>query len=395
MNQKQGMVLKCDLFGNLTEIVSDSTGLQEWLKPGMPFTRLAARGALEKALSFLEETRSKASTFDWEINIQLGEKISTFHFIGARSSEDVLLIVGAESSKFLFSLYEEMMRMNNEQTNALRAALKNQSKSEELFEEISRLNNELVSIQRELAKKNAELERLNQEKNQFLGMAAHDLRNPLHNILSASEYLAEQNPITLGDEYKQFLEVIQTASQFMANLVDDLLDVAKIESGKLNLDYTPVNLPDLLQKNIRRNQLLAAQKDIRIELQAEALPAALLDAPKMEQILNNLLGNAIKFSQKNSTIKVNLALQSPNFVLSVQDEGPGIPEHIRRNLFKTFQRGQPGTQGEKSIGLGLVIVRRIVEGHGGNIWLESVEGRGTTFFVSMPIVPNTIESEKS
>lgn len=394
MNQKQGMVLKCDLFGNLTEIVSDSAGLQAWLKLGMPFTRLAARGALEKALSFLEETRSKASTFDWEINIQLGEKISTFHFIGARS-EDGLLIVGAESSKFLFSLYEEMMRINNEQTNALRDALKEKSIHQGLFDKISRLNNELVNMQRELARKNAELERLNQEKNRFLGMAAHDLRNPLHNILSASEYLADQNPSTLGDEYKQFLEVIQTASQFMANLVDDLLDVAKIESGKLNLDYTPVNLPDLLQKNIRRNQLLAAQKDIRIELQAEALPAALLDAPKMEQILNNLLGNAIKFSQKNSTIKVNLALQSPNFVLSVQDEGPGIPEHIRINLFKTFQRGQPGTQGEKSIGLGLVIVRRIVEGHGGNIWLESLEGSGTTFFVSMPIVPNTIESEKS
>ncbi len=391
MTQSNGIMLTCDLSGNLTQIHQDSLGLGACAQPGMQFSRLAARGNLGKALSFLEEIRQKGAAFDWEINLQLDGQIRALRFIGLKN-ENELLIAGAENDQLLFILHEEMMRMSNEQANALRVALKDQSKNEELFEEISRLNNELVNMQRELARKNAELERLNQEKNQFLGMAAHDLRNPLHNILSASEYLTHEEP---GDDYKQFIEVIHAASQFMANLVDDLLDVAKIESGKLNLDYTPVNLPDLLQKNIRRNQSLAAQKDIQIDLQAEPLPAALLDAPKMEQILNNLIGNAIKFSPNGSKITIKLVQNLSSFVLSVQDEGPGIPAHIRENLFKTFQRGQPGTQGEKSTGLGLVIVRRIVEGHGGNIWLESVEGRGTTFFVSMPIAPNASESEKS
>jgi two-component system, OmpR family, sensor kinase len=392
MTQSKGVMLTCDLHGNLTQINQDSLGLGACAQPGIQFSRLAAHGNLGKALSFLEEIRQKGAAFDWEINLQLDGQIRTLHFIGLKTGNE-LLIAGAENDHILLTLHEEMMRMSNEQANALRVALKDQSKNEELFEEISRLNNELVNMQRELARKNAELERLNQEKNQFLGMAAHDLRNPLHNILSASEYLAHEDPGELGDEYKQFIEVIHAASQFMANLVDDLLDVAKIESGKLNLDYTPVNLPDLLQKNIRRNQSLAAQKDIRIDLQAEPLPTTLLDASKMEQILNNLIGNAIKFSPNGSKITIKLVQDLSSFVLSVQDEGPGIPAHIRENLFKTFQRGQPGTQGEKSTGLGLVIVRRIVEGHGGNIWLESVEGRGTTFFVSMPIAPNAKESE--
>jgi PAS domain S-box-containing protein len=125
MKQPQGIVLKCSLLGDISEVLNDSLGLGDWIKPGNPFSRLAARGNLEKALSFLEETRSKGAAFDWEINIQTGQEIRTLHFTGARS-DDFLLVVGTENNQFLFSS----------------------------------LNNELVSAQRELAKKNAELERL-------------------------------------------------------------------------------------------------------------------------------------------------------------------------------------------------------------------------------------------
>jgi two-component system sensor histidine kinase/response regulator len=112
-----------------------------------------------------------------------------------------------------------------------------------------------------------------------------------------------------------------------------------------------------------------------------------VDGVKLEQVLNNLVGNAVKFSQPGSSIQVRLEAAVENFMLSVQDHGPGIPPEQVSTLFKPFQRGRRGTGGESSTGLGLMIVKRIVEGHGGKIWLESQVGLGTTFFVSIPFRP--------
>ncbi|MCG2785954.1 MAG: HAMP domain-containing histidine kinase [Anaerolineae bacterium] len=391
MKQIHGVVLKCNSIGAIIEVISDSFGLVDFFTPGMLFTRLAARSEIKKALSFLEEIRNQGTAFGWELNLILDKEIKTLHFIGIKNGAD-LLIAGAENSGLLLVLYEEMMKINNEQTNALRAAIKDKNFDRGLFDEISRLNNELMAIQRELAKKNAELEHLNQEKNRFLGMAAHDLRNPLHNILLASEFLSEENPACPASQYQEFLEVIRTSSQFMVNMVDDLLDVAKIEAGKLNLDYAPEDLPNLVQKNLSRNRALAAKKGITLTLEAAPLPIVVVDAGKVEQVLNNLVGNAIKFSPSGSTIEVRLEHESESFRLSVKDEGPGISAQVQANLFKAFQPGRAGTHGEKSSGLGLVIVKRIVEGHGGRLWLESVEGKGTTFFASMPFLPPPAES---
>lgn len=391
MKQIHGVVLKCNSIGAIVEVISDSFGLVDFFTPGMLFTRLAARSEIKKALSFLEEIRNQGTAFGWELNLVFDKEIKTLHFIGAKNGAD-LLIAGAENSGLLLVLYEEMMKINNEQTNALRAAIKDKNFDRGLFDEISRLNNELMAIQRELAKKNAELEHLNQEKNRFLGMAAHDLRNPLHNILLASEFLSEENPARPASQYQEFLEVIRTSSQFMVNMVDDLLDVAKIEAGKLNLDYAPEDLPNLVQKNLSRNRALAAKKGITLTLEAAPLPIVVVDAGKVEQVLNNLVGNAIKFSPSGSTIEVRLEHESESFRLSVKDEGPGISAQAQANLFKAFQPGRAGTHGEKSSGLGLVIVKRIVEGHGGRLWLESVEGKGTTFFASIPFLPPPTES---
>ncbi len=386
MSQAQGFAILCDAHGNLLEVLSDAFGLGAALQPGMPFTRLAGRGALAKALSFLNEINSQGAAFDWEINLTLAGQVKTLHLTGSLV-KDTKLIVGAENGKIGLKLFEEMMQINNEQTNALRVAYKEQARDYNQYDEISRLNNELVSMQRELAKKNAELERLNQEKNRFLGMAAHDLRNPLQSILTHSAFLMDEDPVALGPDYRAFLEVICASSEFMGHLVDDLLDVAKIESGQLQLDYAPADLGALLAKNVSINRVLAAKKKIGVELITEALPSVLLDSPKLEQVLNNLIGNALKFSPPGSQVEVRLWREGGNFTLSIKDDGPGISEEEISKLFKPFQGGRKGTAGEKSTGLGLVIVKRIVEGHGGKIWLESVVGKGSTFFISIPLQP--------
>ena len=385
-----GFAVLCDNRGNVIKILNDSIGIGENIQPGMPFTRLAAPGSLSKILSFMYEINSQGAAFDWEINILNGMQVETLHFTGSKIDE-TLLIAGAGNSKLARELFEGMVRINNEQANVLRNVLKEQSQIEKdasQFDEISRLNNELVSMQRELAKKNAELERLNQEKDRFLGMAAHDLRNPLQSILNNSSFLLEEDPVALGADYRNFMEVIYSASEFMANLVDDLLDVAKIEARQLELDYAPVEVVPLISKIVALNRVIAAKKQIKIELSGDDLPTALLDGPKLGQVLNNLLGNAIKFSAPGSSVKVQARYENDSFRLSVQDQGPGISAEESKNLFQPFQRGTAkGTAGEKSTGLGLMIVKRIVEGHGGKIWLESELGTGTTFFVLLPFKP--------
>lgn len=389
MRLSGGLVLLCDAHGNVTNALNDSQGLGAAIQPGMPFARLAAPGSLGKALSFLTEINAQGAAFDWEINILAGEQVKTLHFTGSKVNE-ALLIVGAENGEFARTLFEEMIRMSNEQTNTLRGALKENSRSERdesYYDEISRLNNELVSMQRELSKKNAELERLNQEKNRFLGMAAHDLRNPLQSILTRSAFLLDEDPVALGADYRKFMEVIYASTEFMTHLVDDLLDVAKIESGRLQLDISPVDLGALVTKNVAINRVLAAKKQIEIELFIETLPTIGLDSAKIEQVLNNLIGNALKFSEPGSKIEVRLVRVAKNFRLSVKDRGAGMSPDEQSQLFKPFQHGRPGTRGEKNTGLGLVIVKHIVEGHRGKLWLESQVGEGTTFFVSIPFRP--------
>jgi two-component system, OmpR family, sensor kinase len=385
MSDQSGLALLCDTHGVIIEILSNPPELEINLEAGMLFSRLAVTGSLAKALSFLAEVRSKGAAFDHEINVvTTGTHIKTLRLIGGTVHETIL-IVGSEDSAITHKLYEELMRINNEQTNSLRNLIKEQSHSDSLYNELSYLNNELVATQREIAKKNAELEQLNKEKNRFLGMAAHDLRNPLHTILSYSDLLMD----TVTDpEQQEFLQIIHDVSQYMARPVDDLLDVAKIEAGDLQLDYEPVNLIALITRNCLINRPLAARKQIELSYQLdETVPTVLVDSAKLEQVLNNLIGNAIKFSEPGNEVIIRLDRAGTQFLISVEDNGSGIAPEQKARLFQPFQQGQRGTKGEKSTGLGLAIVKRIVEGHGGEIWFDSELGKGTTFFVSIPLEP--------
>lgn len=263
-------------------------------------------------------------------------------------------------------------------------------RDERLYDDLSRLNNELATAQRALAKSNAELDRLNIQKNELLGIAAHDLRNPLQVILTYSHFLLEE-AAGLAAEHREFVRTIRSSSQFMLHLVDDLLDVARIEAGTLDLDLAPVDLGALVERNVALNRVLAEPKGTHIELRREGeIPEMVLDAPKTEQVLNNLIGNAVKFSPPGSTVEVRLARREEGVALSVRDQGAGIRPEELETLFRPFQKGRNrSTAGEKSTGLGLAIVKRIVEGHRGEIRVDSAPGEGTVFHVLLPRAPES------
>lgn len=254
-------------------------------------------------------------------------------------------------------------------------------------DELARANQELIAMHRELAKKNVQLEKLNEEKNKFLGMAAHDLRNPLSTIQGFSEYILEETENILSSRHKEFLSIIMSSSEFMLQLVNDLLDISQIESGKLELRKKLTDITKFISQNISLNKYWAERKHINLEfIRAENLPEVIMDDQKMDQVLNNLISNAIKYSPSNTTIQVKLESKNNSVLISVKDEGQGIPEEELDKLFKPFSKTSvKSTAGEKSTGLGLVIARKIVDGHNGKIWVESKVGKGSTFYVELPV----------
>lgn len=253
-----------------------------------------------------------------------------------------------------------------------------------LMEELSRLNNELATAQRELARNNAELARLNAQKNALLGIAAHDLRNPLDVIASYSRFLLEDDGLA-EDERERFLRRIMKSSEFMRGLVDELLDYARIEAGRLELDRQACDVAALVEENVALNGVIAEARGLRIVLERGEAARARVDVSKIEQVLNNLIGNAVKFSPPGGTITVRVGADGAGVVIEVRDQGPGIaPEAIER-IFEPFEKGGAVPRGgDKGAGLGLAIVRHIVHGHDGRISVSSRPGGGSLFQIHLP-----------
>ena len=236
-----------------------------------------------------------------------------------------------------------------------------------------------------------QLSRANADKNKFLGMAAHDLRNPLASIRGLAEFLSDGTVGALTPDQRELVNLIHQASQSMVTLVNDLLDVATIESGELKLQPAPASLADLIEKSVTLNALESARKHTQIVCtEPPAAPPITVDAEKIRQVIDNLLSNAVKYSPPASTIRVSLALKDDGTqVISVRDQGPGIPENERDRLFKDFGRlSAVPTGGEKSTGLGLAICRKIVEAHHGAIVAENHPAGGCEFRVLLTSTPS-------
>jgi two-component system, sensor histidine kinase and response regulator len=253
--------------------------------------------------------------------------------------------------------------------------------------ELHKVHADLLEIHRQLEQKNIQLEKLNEQKNHFLSIAAHDLRNPLTTIYTAADLITEELKDKTSEETKEFLEMIKQSSKFMRGLIEELLDVSVIESGKLSIHLEPVNMTDLIKNNVTLNRVIAGRKQITVEYHTEEnLPTLQLDRKKIEQALNNLISNAIKYSFPQSKVEIHSKCENNNLIISVNDGGQGIPSSEMNKLFKPFSRTSvKATSGESSTGLGLLIVRKIVEAHNGRVWAESQEKKGSTFYISLPL----------
>jgi signal transduction histidine kinase len=251
----------------------------------------------------------------------------------------------------------------------------------------SHLQNQLLAEQKQLLVE--QLSKANAAKNRFLGMAAHDLRNPLASIRGLAEFLSDGSVGGLTADQLDLVRTILDASQSMLDLVNELLDVATIESGELKLHIKATDLRQLMEESVAMMNMEAARKHTHIALQAPTTPMVFqLDPTKMRQVVDNLLSNAVKFSPPGSSIHAVLSTSASGDAceIAVRDQGPGIPEGERDKLFKDFSRlSIRPTGGEKSTGLGLAICRKIVEAHDGKVVAVNLPERGCEFRVTLPV----------
>jgi signal transduction histidine kinase len=238
-----------------------------------------------------------------------------------------------------------------------------------------------------LRERTEELDRVVDAKNELIGVAAHDLRNPLFVLNAFCELLMRRRRSKNHQPILPFIETMRHQTNYMARLVDDLLDVSVIETGKLTLRSEPTDLADLLQRIVALQREVAAGKKISIHCRVSApLPRVVIDRNKIEQVFNNLLINAIKFSPPASTITLDAEESGNRIVCAVRDQGGGIPRELLDQIFKPYFKGRrQGTAGEEGFGLGLAIARKIAAAHGGELVVKSKIGHGSTFMLILPL----------
>ena len=236
----------------------------------------------------------------------------------------------------------------------------------------------------------SELQQAARMRDEVTSIVSHDLRNPVHTVTMASSMLLE-----IGDSMdpaagRKNLMVIQRSAQNMSRLLDDLLDVAKSEAGSFSIEAAATDVGSLMSTTVEGFRLQAAERGIELAVAIpEALPPVHADAARVAQVLSNLTGNALKFTPPGGKVRLSATAAGGEIIVAVADTGIGIAADNVAHVFDRFWQAKRASRA--SAGLGLAIAKSIVEAHGGRIWVESTEGRGTTFQLTLPVDANSAQ----
>jgi signal transduction histidine kinase len=246
---------------------------------------------------------------------------------------------------------------------------------------------ENVRLFNEIQEKGRQLEIANKHKSEFLANMSHELRTPLNAVIGFSDLLLERMFGEMNAKQENYIRNIQTSGKHLLSLINDILDLAKIEAGRMELNVSSVHIPSALQNAMMLIRERAQRQNIElsciVDPQIAEIPA---DERKFKQIMLNLLTNAVKFTPGGGRVDVDARLQNGHLEVSVKDTGVGIAEQNREAVFEEFRqvgRQYPGKQ--EGTGLGLALTRRFVELHGGTITLESELGKGSIFTFTIPV----------
>jgi signal transduction histidine kinase len=239
---------------------------------------------------------------------------------------------------------------------------------------------------REIEEKGRQIEAANRHKSEFLANMSHELRTPLNAIIGFSEVLLDPSLKVSDEEQSQFLTDVLSSGKHLLGLINEILDLAKIEAGKLELQIEPALLQDVVEAVSNTMRSLAVKKSIDLRVESdERLAPFPMDGARVKQVLLNLVGNAIKFTPEGGRVWVRAGSMNGDVRVEVGDTGPGIPDHDHERIFLEFQQAGSDSGKPQGTGLGLALAKKFVEMHGGKIWLESEVGKGSRFFFTLPI----------
>jgi len=246
---------------------------------------------------------------------------------------------------------------------------------------------ENVRLFDEIQEKSRQLEEASQHKSQFLANMSHELRTPLNAILGYTELMADGAYGEPSEKMLCILKRLEANGRHLLGLINDVLDLSKIEAGQLVLELSDYSVQDIAQTVRSTLEPLAADKKLAFKVEmASELPPGHGDGRRLTQVLINLVGNAIKFTDAGEVV-IKAAATDGSFYVSVRDTGPGISAADQAKLFQEFQQADNAiTKKKGGTGLGLAISKRIIEMHGGKIWVESQPGQGCTFAFTLPVI---------
>jgi signal transduction histidine kinase len=291
------------------------------------------------------------------------------------------------------SLDQQIEIRSNDELGALadefnRMAARLQESYAGLEQKVEERTRELAEALQELDVKSRELETASRHKSQFLANMSHELRTPLNAIIGFTQVLAERLYGDVNEKQEEYLEDILSSADHLLALINDVLDLSKVEAGEVELVVAPFSLRETLERGVVMIRERASHDGVLVSLSTNGGPDLVSgDERRISQVIFNLLSNAVKFTPAGGAVAVGATRRDGDVCVSVTDTGPGIAPADHERIFQEFQQTESGAGQADGTGLGLALSKRLVELHGGRIWVESELGRGSTFVFTLPAGP--------
>jgi signal transduction histidine kinase/DNA-binding response OmpR family regulator len=303
-------------------------------------------------------------------------------------------IHGQGEVTILIDAFNEMLAQIGESEGALRKAHDGlEQRVRERTAELQAAKDEVEAFSQTILRAKEELERASKFKDQFLSTMSHELRTPLNAVLGFSDLLMDERYGPMNDRQHRYVNHIRNGGKHLLRLINDILDLSKIEAGRLQLLIENVRIDTCFAEAIDTLNPLASQKSHTLVKHAAPDVSVRADSTRLKQILMNLLGNAIKFTPEGGKIELAASVVDDSVRIDVRDSGPGIPPEEQKRIFEAFYRIGRTDQSVEGTGLGLAITQRLVELHGGKLGIESQPGSGSSFYFVLPLVPTFVATD--
>ncbi len=385
----------CNRNGQIEEVIFDELNLVPKNQLPVPLFDILDSESMSKAAGFWSEVQSREFVREYELLVARGNQLSLPLKFTAGTFNNRVWVIAAQSEKGLNEMLDELMLINNEQQNIIRRTEKKLSQtgqyagtqSFDSYDEITRMNNELVNVQRQLIKKNEEINRLNNELKQsnkelehFAHSISHDLKEPLRMVTSFLKLLNQRYSGQLDEKADKYIHFAVDGAGRMKVLIDDLLEFSRV--GRVNSTYEKTDLNHVLENVMKLLEHII--KEQNADVNWNHLPEIRCQTMPMQQLFANLISNSIKYRKEDEQPVVNIDYKEKanQWLFSVQDNGIGINSEFHSAVFEVFRRIDTNSD-VSGTGMGLAICKKIVEEHGGKIWVESEEGEGSTFIFTI------------